>query len=476
MPDVQRYDHFIGGKRLAPDGGQYMESVDPVDESPVAEIAVGNATDVDTAVQAAQQACSQWAEMRPLERGRVLTAVGRKLRENVDRLGRLESDEMGVPLGMVPTSLETAASYFEYYGGVAPSLEGESIPLGSTQFSFTTHEPYGVIGVITPWNAPLNQAARSIAPALAAGNVVVHKPSELTSLTALVFAEMALEVGLPAGVWNVVTGLGADVGTPLVMHPAVGKVAFTGSVATGRRIGEIAAQKIMPVTLELGGKSPNIIFEDADLDAAVMGALMGFVANSGQICLAGTRILVQRSIYEEVAQKLAGAMAMIPLGRDLPAPSLGPIANRAQYEKVLGYFEIAKQDGATLIAGGGPAKDRGLYIAPTLYGDVDMSMRIAREEIFGPVGVLIPFDAEEDAITVANDTDYGLAAGVWTRDVSRVHRVTSALQAGQVYVNTYFEMGVESPLGGYKNSGIGREKGLMALKQYTQTKNVVIQL
>jgi aldehyde dehydrogenase (NAD+) len=404
--------------------------------------------------------------------------VGRKLRDNFSLLGQLESDEMGVPLAMVAGTLETAASYFEYYGGLAPSLEGENIPLGSEQFSFTTHEPYGVVGVITPWNAPLNQAARSIAPALAGGNVVVHKPSEYTSLTALVFAELAVEAGLPPGVWNVITGLGADVGMPLVEHPAVKKVAFTGSVPTGQRIGVAAAEKIMPVTLELGGKSPNIVFEDANIDEAIMGAMMGFVANSGQICLAGTRVLVQRSIYQEFSQKLAGALGFVPIGRELDPPSMGPIANSMQFEKVLNYFQVAEQDGAKLLAGGGPAEDKeqGYYIKPTLYGDVDMNMRIAQEEIFGPVGVLIPFDTEEEAIAIANDTDYGLAAGVWTRDISRVHRVTSQIEAGQIYVNTYFETGVESPLGGYKKSGIGREKGMIALKQYTHTKSVIIKL
>ena len=478
MSGLKQFQHFIGGEQVAPSGGSFLPSVNPSDETVVAEIALGNAADVDSAVAAAQNAFRSWADMRPIDRGRILTAVGRKLRENIPTLGKIESDEMGVPLKMVAGPLETAAAYFEYYGGLAPSLEGENIPLGPQQFSFTTHEPYGVIGVITPWNAPLNQAARSIAPALAGGNVVVHKPSEYTSMTALVFAELAMEAGLPAGVWNVITGLGADVGMPLVEHPAVKKVAFTGSVATGQRIGVAAAEKIMPVTLELGGKSPNIVFEDANLDEAIMGALMGFVANSGQICLAGTRVLVQRSIYDEFSQKLAGAMGFIPLGRELDAPTLGPIANNMQYEKVLNYFQVAEQDGATLLAGGGPAEDKeqGYYVKPTLYGDVDMSMRIAQEEIFGPVGVLIPFDTEEEAIEIANDTEYGLAAGVWTRDVSRVHRVTSQIQAGQIYVNSYFETGVESPLGGYNKSGIGREKGMIAMKQYTHTKSVIIKL
>jgi aldehyde dehydrogenase (NAD+) len=478
MTNTKKYSHFIHGAFVPPGSSDYLSSIDPHDESVVAEIALGNSEDVDSAVTSAVDASSEWAAMRPLDRGRILIDVGRMLMKNIDMLAELESREMGMPVAQAIGALITAANYFEYYGGLAPAVQGDNIPVGVTHVSFTTHEPYGVIGVITPWNAPLNQSARSIAPALAVGNTVVHKPSEYTSLTALVFAEMAVSVGLPAGVWNVVAGLGVDVGTPLVSHKDIDKVAFTGSMGTGQAIGNIAAQKIMPVTLELGGKSPDIVFEDADLSKAIPGVVRGFVGNSGQVCLAGSRVLVQRSIYEKVSQLMSAGIAALPLGKDLPQPSLGPIANKMQYEKVLGYFEVAKTDGAKLLAGGGPAdgRENGFYVKPTLYGDVDMSMRIAREEIFGPVGVLIPFDTEEEAIAIANDTEYGLAAGVWTRDVSRVHRVTSKLQAGQIYVNHYLNGGVESPLGGYKKSGIGREKGMIAMTQYARLKNVIIEL
>ncbi len=480
MQDIKRYGHFISGEFQAPSSNEYIDSINPSDQSVVACVAKGNKQDVENAIEASKLANKKWANMRPQERGRILINVGRKLRENIAYLGELESSEMGMPLQAASMTLETAATYFEYYGGLAPSLHGDTIPVGPNQHSYTLLEPYGVVGVITPWNAPLNQSARSIAPALAAGNCVVLKPSEHSSLTALNFAEMAVAAGLPKDVLNVVTGLGADTGEALVSHSLVSKVAFTGSVKTGQAIGAIAAQKVMPVTLELGGKSPNIVFEDADLSAALMGVLMGFSANSGQVCLAGSRVLIQRSIYDEFSKKLAATASYIPVGLDKPFPSLGPIANKDQYEKILNYFEVAKEDGATLLAGGEKATveglENGFYLKPTIYGDVNNDMRIAREEIFGPVGVLIPFDDEKEAIAIANDTEYGLAAGIWTKDLSRAHRVASQIDAGQIYVNYYIDTGVEHPVGGYKKSGIGREKGMAALKQYTQSKNITIKL
>ncbi|BFM16928.1 aldehyde dehydrogenase [Maricurvus nonylphenolicus] len=480
MQAVQEYGHLIGGEYVPPSSGEYMDSINPADQTVVAKIARGVAADVEQAIAASKAACQAWADMRPLERGRILTDVGRALRDNMGLLSRLESQEMGMPVEAAAMTLGTAASYFEYYGGLAPSLQGETIPVGPEQHSYTVYEPYGVVGVITPWNAPLNQTARSIAPALAAGNCVVHKPSEFTSVTALVFAQIAVKAGLPANVWNVVTGLGAEAGDTLVRHPDISKIAFTGSVRTGQAIGAIAAEKVMTVTLELGGKSPDIVFEDADLNAALMGVLMGFVGNSGQVCLAGTRVLIQRSIYDQFSKMLADTAAFIPVGLHNPFPTLGPIANKDQYEKVLSYFEVAKEDGATLLAGGEKAEGEGLengfYLKPTIYGDVNNNMRIAREEIFGPVGVLIPFEDEAEAIAIANDTEYGLAAGIWTKDLSRAHRVAGKVQAGQIYVNYYLESGVEHPMGGYKKSGIGREKGMIALKQYTQSKNISIKL
>jgi len=440
-------------------------------------ITAGNATDVNIAVTAASEAGKTWGTMRPLERGQILSKVAAALRENIPFLAKLGSLEMGMPTQFAPVTMQTAANYLDYYGGLAASIQGETLPMGEGTHAYTLYEPYGVVGVITPWNAPLNQATRGIGPALAAGNTVVQKPSEHTSLTSLVMADLAVKAGLPPGVWNVVTGYGAEAGEPLVRHKDIRKISFTGSVRTGQLIGKIAAEKVMPVTLELGGKSPNIVFEDADLQQAVPGVIMGFAGNSGQICSAGTRILVQKSIYDKFSKILAGAVAGLPIGRDENFPCLGPIANKEQYDKVNNYYKVASEEGAVVLTGGGSVADRkGYYVQPTLYTNVKPSMRIVKEELFGPIGVLIPFDTEEEAIQIANDTEFGLAAGIWTKDISRVHRVAAKLQAGQVYVNSYFDSGVEAPFGGYKKSGIGREKGMVAIKNYLQVKSVLVKL
>jgi aldehyde dehydrogenase (NAD+) len=477
---TSQFELFINGKAVPPHREEYFESINPSDGSVVARIAQGREEDVDKAVQAADAARKSWAALNPLERGKILRSVADILVKNAAYLGRIESDEMGMPSTLSPAIIVETAKFFEYYGGLAASIHGETIPINPAIFCYNLCEPYGVVGIITPWNGPLNQAARSVAPALAAGNTVVLKPSEFTSLSALEMARLAIEAGLPPGVLNVVTGDGMSAGAPLVAHPRVRKISFTGSVKTGQAIGAIAAKKIMPVTLELGGKSPNIVFEDAKLEAAVPMVLIGFVLNSGQICTSGTRILVQRSIFEKFSQLIAEAAAKFPMGRDLAFPTLGPIANRMQYDKILDFFASAKAEGATCLVGGerasGPGLDQGLYIKPTVFTDVRPDMRIVREEIFGPVGVLIPFESEEDAVRIANDTEYGLAAGIWTQDASRAHRVAAQLEAGTVYVNTYHERAIEAPMGGYKKSGIGREKGMAALLDYLQLKNVTMKL
>jgi aldehyde dehydrogenase (NAD+) len=477
---TQQYELYIDGKFTPPQAGQYFDSFSPANGTLVARVAQGNTKDVDLAVQSAFAAKRVWAEMNPLERGKILRKLADLLVQNAAYLGKLESEEMGMPSSLSPMIVVESAKFFDYYGGLAASIHGDTIPINPQIFCYNLYEPYGVVGIITPWNGPLNQAARSLAPALAAGNTVVLKPSEFSSLTALEMARLATEAGIPNGVFNVVTGDGVNAGAPLVSHPLVRKISFTGSVKTGQAIGVIAAQKIMPVTLELGGKSPNIVFEDAKLDAAVPMVLMGFILNSGQICTSGTRILVQRTIFDVFAAKIAAAAASFPIGRDLPFPTLGPIANKPQFEKILGFFESARQEGATCLTGGerasGEGLDQGLYIKPTLFTNVTPDMKVVREEIFGPVGVLIPFDSEEEAIRIANDTEYGLASGIWTQDASRAHRVASRLEAGTVYVNTYHERAIEAPMGGYKKSGIGREKGMAALHDYLQLKNVTMKL
>lgn len=479
MKVKQQYGHFINGLSVQPILGNYLPSINPDDETIIASIAAGTAEDVAVAVSAAKAAQVAWGNMRAFERGKIVAHIGRVLRANIDTLAKIESEEMGMPLAAMKGSLNTAANYFEYYGGLATTLHGETLPVGNAQHAYTRYEPFGVVGIITPWNAPLNQTARSIAPALAAGNAVVHKPSEYASIATLTLLELITkETNLPNGLWNVITGRGTEAGAPIVEHKMVRKVAFTGSLRTGKVIGKVAAEKIMPVVLELGGKSPNIIFEDANLQQAVPSVLNGFVRNSGQICSAGTRILVQRRIYEEFSGLLVDAIAQIPVGRDKPFPCLGPLVNQIQFKKVLSYFEVAKEDGATLLIGGNRStiKDKGYYVNPTIYGNVTNDMRIAREEIFGPVGVLIPFDTEVEAIQIANDSDYGLAAGIFTQNISRVHRVAAQIEAGQIFVNAYYDGGVEAPFGGFKQSGIGREKGMIALKQYTQSKSVMVNL
>ncbi len=475
------YEHFIGGRSTVPAGGRYFDSIDPARNEKAAEIARGDARDVDAAVLAARAALPEWRDARPIVRGRILLEIARRLRADIDKLARLETLENGKPLAQSRGDVEIAAQYFEFYAGLVNLFKGETIDLGGGYHSYTRREPFGVVGVIVPWNAPINQASRGIAPALAVGNVVVVKPSEFTSSTTLELAKLAVESGLPAGVLNVVTGTGPEAGAALVSHPDVRKVAFTGSVRAAREIAKIAAERILPLTLELGGKSPNIIFADADLCAAIPGALRAMCLNAGQVCSLGSRILVEHPVHEAVVAGLKEDLAKIRIGPGTEDISMGPVTTAAQYEKVQDYSRIAREEGATAVVGGDLPSDPtlrggGFFVSPTLYTNVRPEMRIAREEIFGPVGVVIPFEDEEEAIRIANDVEYGLVAGIWTRDLRRAHRVAARLEAGQVFVNEYFAGGVETPFGGYKMSGYGREKGIEALHHYTQLKCVTIRL
>ena len=467
---MKRYGHWINGTSSAPETREYLTSTSPGTDTVVCEIMLGDETDVGAAVTAAQDAFPEWRNRKPGERGRILSAIADGIRAEAGQLAELESAESGKPAWQSPIEVEGAAAFFDFYVGLANVPAGEFIDMGPGRHGYTVREPYGVVGVITPWNAPLNQAARAIAPALMAGNTVVVKPSEFTSATTLELARIATEAGLPDGVLNVVTGNAYGAGRPLVQHSAVRKVAFTGSVRAGREIGHIAADRIIPLTLELGGKGANIVFADANLAAAAQGAITAFAVNAGQICSAGTRLLVAAEIHDNFVDALREAAKQV-----VPGQTYGPQTTHAQFAKVLSYFDVAEEDGATLVTGGA-AVDDGWLIQPTIYAGVTNDMRIAREEIFGPVLVVIPFTNEDHAIALANDSDYGLSAGIWTTDVARTHRVAAQLDAGQIYVNEWPAGLVEGPFGGYKNSGYGREKGAEALHHYTHTKFVLVKL
>ncbi|RYY97692.1 MAG: aldehyde dehydrogenase [Comamonadaceae bacterium] len=469
------WNHHIGGAWVAPAGGDMLSETDPRTGEASFRIARGNAQDIDRAVQAASGALEGWRSVKALDRGRVLVSIAAAIRSHADELARMEQVETGKPLPQARVDIEIAAQYFEFYGGLAPSIEGETIDIGAGKLCYTLKEPYGVIGVITPWNAPINQAARGAAPALAAGNTVVVKPSEFTSVSSLRLAELAHGCGLPAGALNVVTGTGVEAGAALVDHPLVAKIAFTGSLRAGREIGIKAAGRILPVTLELGGKSPDIVFADADLEAAARGAARGFTVNAGQACIAGTRILVERSVRDRFVQLLKAEVEKLKVGAGEDC-QVGPIITAPQFRKVDEYFGIARDEGAQVVTGGKVKDGKGYFVEPTVFAGLPADSRVVREEIFGPVCAVLEFADEAEALRMANDTDYGLAAGLWTQNLSRAHRVAARLQAGQVYVNEYPSGGVETPFGGYKQSGIGREKGREALNHYTQLKTVIVTL
>jgi aldehyde dehydrogenase (NAD+) len=466
-------DHWYDGAHHAPASGRYLERTSPVDGSLVCRVADGDPADVDAAVASAVSALPAWRRTPPAVRGRLLIEIARRIRAVADDLVAEEIAETGKPRGTAAADVEVAAQYFEYYGEVINAVGGETIDLGGDFHSFTRNEPYGVVGVITPWNVPINQAARAVAPAIAAGNTVVLKPSSLTSTTSIRLAEIGRDAGLPDGVYNVLLGGGSTTGPAIVTHPDVRKVAFTGSVAVGKELAHLAADRLIPLTLELGGKSANVVFADADLEKAAHWATVAFTSNAGQVCSSGTRLLVQREVHDRFV-----AMVTERAGAVRPGETMGPVISAGQYQTVRHYLEVAEGEGAVPVTGGttAVADDGGLFIPPTVYTGVHNAMRIAQEEVFGPVLAVIPFDTEEEAIAIANDSPYGLVAGVWTRDISRALRVAAEIEAGQVFVNSWWSGGVQTPFGGTKLSGYGREKGVESLKHYTQVKCVTVAL
>ncbi|HET6954440.1 MAG TPA: aldehyde dehydrogenase family protein, partial [Acidimicrobiales bacterium] len=436
------------------------------------EIAAGSSVDVALAVEAAGAAQREWADRTGSERSSVLHRVADAIEARADELIALEQASTGKVDAQARMEVDMSAAYFRYYAGIVRAHHGRTIDQGAGNHTYTRYEPYGVVAVITPWNFPVNQACRGSAPALAAGNAVVLKPSEFTSTASVHLARLATEAGLPDGLLNVVTGTGPDVGTPLASHPAVRRIAFTGSVATGRFLAGIAAGRLIPMTLELGGKSPLVVFADADLDRAIGAAVTVVAMNAGQVCSATTRLLVEESVHDEVVARVIDQVARLEPGVDF-----GPMITEAQYHKVLDYFAVARAEGAEPLIGGAAYDEgvgaEGMYIQPTVYARVQPEWRITREEIFGPVLVTLPFTDEAHALALANDTEYGLLASVWSGDVGRGLRMAEQIQAGQVGVNGG-ALSIETPLGGYKNSGYGREKGIEALDDYAQIKAISV--
>jgi (Z)-2-((N-methylformamido)methylene)-5-hydroxybutyrolactone dehydrogenase len=473
---------LIGGQWVDAAGAEMFETENPFLGAPWALVPRAAASDVDRAVQAARAAfkSTNWRALTASARGALLRKLADLIAAEADRLADIETRDNGKLITEMRAQLRYIPQWFHYFGGLADKIEGRVIPIDKPgMINFTREEPLGVVAAITPWNSPLMLASWKLAPALATGNTVVWKPSEFSSVSALEFGRLFEQAGFPPGVVNIVTGFGSEIGERLVSHPQVAKVAFTGGDRTGQGVYEIAARSIKRVTLELGGKSANIVFKDAVLDDAVKGVISGIFAATGQTCIAGSRALIQRPIYNEFVDRLVALGRTARMGDPLlDTTQVGPVTTRPQYKKVLDYIGVAKDEGATCVLGGAaatrPECGRGWFVEPTVFTGVKPTMRIAQEEVFGPVLSAIPFDDQDEAVAIANDTQYGLAAGVWTQKINTAFDMSQRLEAGTVWVNTYRATSYLSPFGGYKRSGIGRESGMSAIREYLQEKSVWI--
>lgn len=471
----ERYWLFIDGETVEASSADYLTTTDPATAEPIAQFASATAVDVDRAVESAQEALSDWQSKTPVERGQIVHQVATGIRDHADSLAQVESQDQGKPLAQAQSDVDDAARYFEYYAGAADKLEGDSAPQGRGSLDMTIRKPYGVSGQIIPWNFPLSITARGVAPALVAGNTVVVKPAPTTPLSALHLAEICRDAGVPNGVINVVTG-GAEPGAALSSHEGVDQLTFTGSVPTGEAVMKSAAETITDVTLELGGKNPAIVMPDADLGEAVSEIATGIFTNAGQICSAADRALVHESIHDEFVERIVAEAESYTLDPGADDPDMGPLNHAEHFENVIEYIDLGLEEGATLETGGNASDRDGHFVSPTVFSDVENEMRIAQEEIFGPVLTVIPFGDRREAISLANAVEFGLTGGVFSRDIKQALNMAREIEAGSVYVNEWFGGSIETPFGGMKQSGIGREKGLEALDSYLQTQNISVNL
>ena len=470
---------LIGNEWVPAKSGRTFDTINPTTGQVLATVAEGDESDVDEAVRAARRAFEDgpWSRMGPGERSALLHRFASLMEEHLDELAELETLDNGLTLATSRALIATGIEIVSYFAGAAQHVFGETVPTAPDRFHYVLREPLGVCGAITPWNGPIIMASLKIGPALAAGNTLIFKPAEQTPLTALRLGELALEAGFPPGVLNVITGYGERAGAALTAHPGIAKVAFTGSTAVGKQILAASAGNLKRITLELGGKSPNVVFADADLPKAVESSLMAFTVSSGQVCVAGTRLFVQHDFKDEFLDSLVTYANGLKVGDPLdPTTALGPLASQEQFDRVRNYLATGQAEGAVALTGGAPEPGPGYFVRPTIFDGVDNSMRIAREEIFGPVVSVIGFKDADDAVLQGNDTEYGLAAAVWTNDLSRAHKVARRLKAGVVWVNQYMAFDPALPFGGYKQSGLGRECGAHWYEHYTEQKSVMIQL